>query len=96
MEIKANDLCRIMVTGVTILFFGIRMWMIFCKIIYERVLFDDLVKSHQNDGEECSVPAGTLQQFTLLDLLQNYFRPWRSASLLAIPKCEVSYLTGQG
>jgi hypothetical protein len=36
------------------------------------------------------------QRFTLLDLFQNDFRPWRSAAVLAISKCEVSYLTGQG
>jgi hypothetical protein len=36
------------------------------------------------------------QRFTLLDLLQNDFHLWRSASLLAVLKGEVSYLTGQG
>jgi hypothetical protein len=64
---------------------------------------DDLVKCSPAPGgtrraktEERSILTGTWQRFTLLDLFLNDFHPWRSASLLAIPKGEVSYLTGQG
>jgi hypothetical protein len=35
---NAFDLWRILVSGVTPPFFGMRMWMIFCKILYEQVL----------------------------------------------------------
>jgi Na+-driven multidrug efflux pump len=42
MEIRANDLCRIMVSTAIILFFGIGLWMIFQGDSDERVylIFD--------------------------------------------------------